>query len=265
MPEGQVSHRNALRLTDALRGAPVVHVHAGAHVAAQRIPERLEGDVFTSVDAVGKHHVLHFASGRALHSHLGMNGRWRLLTADAPVPQSGLWLVLRTATHAVAQYNGPRLRLHEPGEQIPALRTVGPDLLSPERDPGDIAVSAVSRAEPSRAIGDTLLDQRLLSGLGNVYRAETLFLCGIDPWRASGQVSDGEARAIGTTGAALLAAGVRKPGPITTYSAPRSGSRERTWVYGRSGRPCRRCGTPIRAHGMGDANRTIYWCPTCQT
>ena len=265
MPEGQVSHRNALRMTDVLRDAPVLHVQAGAQVAAQRIPERLSGDVFTSVDAVGKHHVVRFASGRVLHSHLGMNGRWRLAAADAPVPQSGLWLMIRTATHAVAQYNGPRLRLYEPGEPVPALRTVGPDLLSPDADPGEIAATAVARADASRPIGDTLLDQRLLSGLGNVYRAETLFLCGIDPWRATGRISDDEARAIGTTGAKLLAAGVRQPGPITTYSATRPGSRERTWVYGRTGRPCRRCGTPIRAHGMGDANRTIFWCPICQT
>ena len=75
MPEGQVSHRNALRMTDALRDARVVHVQARAPVATQRIPERLDGDVFTSVDAVGKHHLRRFASGRVLHSILGMNGR----------------------------------------------------------------------------------------------------------------------------------------------------------------------------------------------
>lgn len=252
-------------MTAALAGAPVVEVRTGEQVAAQRIPQRLQGDSFASVEATGKHHLLRFSSGRVLHSHLAMSGRWHLLGRDRPLGERGLWLAIWTADHVVAQYNGPRLRLCEPGEAIPALAGVGPDLLDGRRDPGDSAVTAIARAEPTRPIGDTLLDQRLMSGLGNVYRAETLFLCAIDPWRATGDVTTDEARAIGTTGAALLADGVRAPGPITTYRDGRPGSRERTWVYGRRNRPCRRCGTPIRSRGMGDANRTIYWCPVCQT
>ena len=78
------------------------------------------------------------------------------------------------------------------------------------------------------------------------------------------RLTDAERAELGTTGSRLLADGVRRPGPITTYIAQNPTSRERTWVYGRRNRPCRRCGTPIRSRGMGEANRTVYWCPTCQ-
>ncbi len=263
MAEGQVSHRNALRFTAALGGQAIVRVDEGPQVAAQRIPQRLTGDVLERVDARGKHHLFRFASGRVLHSHLGMNGRWQLRGADRPLPHGGLWLALWTDHQVAAQYGGPRLRLYEPGEAIPALAGVGPDLLDPSLDPGEVALNALASAAPARPVGDVLLDQRLLSGIGNVFRAETLFLTGIDPWQEAGAVTPDEARRIGTTAAELMRHGVSHPGPITTYHGPAPGP-HRTWVYGRHGQPCRRCRTPIRAQGMGDANRTLYWCPACQ-
>lgn len=264
MPEGQVSHRNARRLGAALAGARVVRVEAADRIAAQRIPERLAGDRFTAVEALGKHHLLRFASGRVLHSHLGMNGRWRIAPTGTAVPLGGLWIAIHTDDHVVTQHHGPRLRLYEPGDPIPGVSRLGPDLLDADTDPAEAACSAIARAEPGRAIGDALLDQRLLAGLGNVYRAETLFLCAVDPWRTCSSITADEARSIGRTGSRLLREGVDHPGPITTYRGPDPRSHERTWVYGRRGRPCRRCGTPVRAAGMGEANRTLYWCPGCQ-
>ena len=111
------------------------------------------------------------------------------------------------------------------------------------------------------------MDQRVVGGIGNVYKSETCFLTGIDPWRAVGTLDRDEATALGATAAALLADGVREPGGIRTYRPPGAPpwSRERTWVYKRRGKPCRRCGTPVRSRGQGDANRTTYWCPVCQT
>lgn len=262
MPEGHVSHRNARRFGEALTGAQIVRVTTGDRVQAQRMDARLVGDTVTGVEAVGKHHLFRFASGRVLHSHLGMNGRWRLLSADRAPSTAGLWLAMWTHDHVAAQYNGPTLRLYEPGEPIPTVSRVGPDLLDATRDPGEIAMAAIARADQTRPIGEVLMDQRLLSGIGNVYRAETLFLCGLDPWRATGTIDRDQARALGVTAAELLAEGVRSAGPITTRGG-RTG--DRTWVYGRAGRPCRRCGATIRSRGMGDANRTAYWCPACQT
>lgn len=265
MPEGQVSHRNAIRLTAALAGHGLVRIEApDPHVVPQRIPERLDGDRIERVDAVGKHHLVRFTSGRVLHSHLGMVGAWRLLSATRPLPRRDLWLALWTDSHVAAQYRGPRLRLYEPGEPIPGIATVGPDLLNPALDPGEVAARRLVALDPDRTVGDALMDQRVMSGIGNVFRSETLFLCGIDPWRLIGDLTSDEAREIGTTGSRLLADGVAHRGPITTYRPPNPNSRERTWVYGRRGRPCRRCGSPIRSRGMGDANRTAYWCPVCQ-
>lgn len=265
MPEGQVSHRNAIRLTAALAGRNLVRVDApDPHVVPQQIPKRLDGDRIEGVDAIGKHHLVRFASGRVLHSHLGMVGVWRLLTASRPLPQRNLWLALWTETHVAAQYRGPRLRLYEPGEPIPGIAAIGPDLLDATLDPAEVAARRLVALDPDRTVGDALMDQRVMSGIGNVYRSETLFLCRIDPWRLIERLSPDDAREIGATGSRLLADGVAHRGPITTYRPPNPRSRERTWVYGRTGRPCRRCGAPIRSRGMGDANRTVYWCPVCQ-
>lgn len=231
----------------------------------QRIPERLAGDTVTSVDAVGKHHLFRFDSGRVLHSHLAMNGVWRIAAADRVPASAGLWIALWTDAYVVTQYRGPQLRLYEPGEPIPAIAHVGPDLLDHSLDPGAITARALAAIDPDMPVGLALMDQRVVSGIGNVYRAETLFLCGVDPWRRVGAIEPEVAAELGATASRLLADGAASRGPIRTYQPPNPTSRERTWVYGRSGRPCRRCGSPIRSRGMGDANRTVYWCPTCQT
>lgn len=267
MPEGQVSHRNALRFGRALAGRPLVRVEAPEpRLAGQRIPERLAGDAVTSAEAVGKHHLLRFASGRTLHSHLMMSGVWRLLPAAREPRRGGLFLALWTAGHVAALYRCPRVRLLEPGEPLPRdLTATGPDLLGADVDPGAAAARALGRLEPGRQVGEAIMDQRVVAGVGNVYKSETCFLAGVDPWRAVGSLAPDEAAALGATAARLMAADVRSGGPIRTYRPPGpAASRERTWVYGRRGRPCRRCATPIRSRGQGDANRTTYWCPTCQ-
>lgn len=269
MPEGQVSHRNAIRFTAALAGHQLTAVEAPeARLGAQRIPERLEGDRVTGAEAVGKHHLLRFESGRVLHSHLMMSGVWRLTPSSRPPRPGGLFLALWTARHVAALYRCPNVRLLEPGEPLPrGLRATGPDLLDPAVDPGAAAGARLARVEATRQVGDALMDQRIVSGIGNVYKSETCFLTGIDPWRPVGSLTPEEAAALGATASRLLAEGVTEGGPIRTWRPPYAPpwTRERTWVYGRRGKPCRRCGTRVRSRGQGDANRTTYWCPTCQT
>ncbi|MGD9695084.1 MAG: DNA-formamidopyrimidine glycosylase family protein [Thermoleophilia bacterium] len=268
MPEGQVSHRNAERLGAALAGRDLVEVTAPEpRLAPQRIPERLAGDRVTAAEAVGKHHLLRFASGRVLHSHLMMTGAWRLLPASRAPAGAGLFLTLRTEAHVAALYRCPRLRLLEPGAPLPAsVARTGPDLIGEGVDPAAATAAALARVDPAREIGDALRDQRVVAGIGNVYMSETCFLAGIDPWRVVGTITEREAAALGSTGAELLAQGVRDGGRIRTRRAGR-GRRDRdgaTWVYGRAGRPCLRCGTPILARRQGDAARVTYWCPACQ-
>ena len=274
VPEGHVSHKNALRLGAALIGRPLTRVEAPEpRLAAQRIPERLAGDRVEAAEAVGKHHLLRFASGRVLHSHLMMSGVWRLRPAAAAQPRGGLFLALHTERDVAALYRCPTVRLLEPGEPLPAaLRRVGPDLLDAGVDPALATAAALGSCDPTRQVGDALMDQRLVAGIGNVYKSETCFLAGIDPWRAVGSLAAEEAAALGATAARLLADGVADGGPIRTYRRPgppgrpppRAGGGRTTWVYRRRGLPCRRCGTPIRSRGQGDDNRTTYWCPTCQ-
>ena len=269
MPEGHVAHRNAARLGRALVGRVLVRVEAPEpRLAPQNLPERLRGERVTAAEAVGKHHLLRFASGRVLHSHLMMSGAWRLAPAARAPSPGGLFLALWTDRHVASLYRCPNVRLLEPGAQLPAMVTsTGPDLLDAEVDPGPATAAALARIEPSRQVGEALMDQRVVAGIGNVYKSETCFLTGIDPWRAVGTLSPEQARALGATAAALLADGVRDRGAIRTYRPPGGPpwSHEHTWVYRRRGRPCRRCGTPVRSRGQGDANRTTYWCPACQT
>ena len=151
----------------------------------------------------------------------------------------------------------------------PAIAALGPDLLDDGVDPAVAMVAALRRCDPTRQVGEAVMDQRLVSGIGNVYKSESLFLAGVDPWRAVGSVTEDEALEIGRIANELLAKGVRQRGRISTYEPPGrppglapSGQK---WVYRRQGHPCRRCGTRIRSRGQGDANRTTYWCPGCQS
>jgi endonuclease VIII len=270
VPEGQISHRNARDFSAALVGKPLVRVWTGEpRLDGQRIPERLDGDSVTGAEAHGKHHVLRFASGRMLHSHLMMNGVWRLLRARRDPYPAGLYLALAVEGWTAALYRCPHVRLLEPHEPLPGpIRRLGPDLLGAGTAPADDTVAALARLDPSRQVGDAIMDQRVVAGIGNVYKSETLFLAGVDPWRPVGTLRPEEAARIGTIAADLLRKGVRERGRITTYDrpgAPPGRSVGGKWVYGRRNLPCRVCGTAIRSRGQGDDNRTTYWCPTCQS
>ena len=131
------------------------------------------------------------------------------------------------------------------------LAALGPDVLAPELDERRL-LGLLRADDQSRGIGDALLDQRNLAGVGNMWKAEGCFLAGVDPWRPLSDVSDAEALAV-----------VRELRPLMQASAE-GRRREPRWVFERTGLPCRRCDTPIRARGQGDDNRTTYWCPTCQ-
>jgi endonuclease-8 len=137
---------------------------------------------------------------------------------------------------------------------------LGPDILGPDWDPAEAARRL--RAVPARAVGEALLDQRNLAGIGNLYKAEVLFLRGVDPWRPVGDVADLDA--LVSLAHRLMEANKERSGQVTT-GVRRPG--EQTWVYGRAGRPCRRCGTPIRAADQGSeaSERITYWCPHCQS
>lgn len=240
MPEGDTLHRAALRL-QVLVGQRVEVETPHPRAAVKQLAERLDGLVLESVEAVGKNLVLRFQGGHVLRSHLRMSGSWRVVPRG--VPRSGRpWLILRGAEHEAVLWNGPVLELDKP---LPG----GVDILDDEPDYREMAANLRSR--PDRQIGDALLDQQLVMGIGNIWRSEALWDARVNPWKSTSEVSDDELRRILETVHRLMAASV-------------SGARPLRRVYRRAGRQCGRCGTPIRSHAQGDAARIAYWCPTCQ-
>ncbi len=257
MPEGDTIHHAALRIRRALVGAEIESIETPqSRHRLDRWPERLAGRTVRTVDARGKHLFIRFDGDLTLHSHLRMGGRWSVHRRGerwARAPRRA-WLVIRTSSHEVVQFDGPVLELMTDSRTRfdQALAGLGPDILAPGFAE-DAFLHRLREDDPTRAVGDALLDQRNLAGVGNLWKAESCFAAGVSPWRPLRELSDDEALRI-----------VRAARP-PMLEAARSGfqARERS-VYGRRGQPCPRCGTSIRARGQGEDNRTTYWCPGCQ-
>ena len=258
MAEGDTIHRLAGRIETAIGG----EILEAASVPAERSPlavqtSRLEsvvGGQIGPVEARGKHLLIGFDSGLTLHCHLGMNGSWGLARERAALrkPAARAWLLLETGVVVAAQWGGPHLALLTPAElkREPRLARLGPDLLDPAFDPADGALRLQSMAA-DRAIGDALLDQSILAGIGNVLKSEALWIAGLDPFAP-----------VSAFGAAELTDLLQIEVGLMRESV--SSDRRPQRIYRTHGRPCPRCGTVIRARGQGDANRTTYWCPACQ-
>jgi endonuclease VIII len=245
MPEGDSVHRAARRL-QVLVGERVAVETSHPRAAAALSAERLNGRRLVAVEAVGKNLLLGFDGGLTLRSHLRMSGRWQVLPAGSPA-RGRPWLVLRSERHEALLWNGPVLELTRGGS---ARDRLGPDILA---DPPDLGamVAGLRREQPARELGDALLDQRLVAGIGNVWRTEALWHARLSPWLRLGDVTDDEFERALREAARLMSASLE------------NGHGERV-VYRRAGRPCPRCGERIRSRGQGDDNRTAYWCPRCQ-
>ena len=242
MPEGDALHRAAERLR-VLEGEVVSVETPHPRAAVLRLAERLDGLRLERVGAVGKNLLLDFEGGLTLRSHLRMHGRWRVEPAGSE-PFGTPWLVLRGRTRQAVLWNGPVLELTR--GRSPAVARLGPDVMA---DPPDVdgMVARLRVARPSREIGDALLDQRLVAGIGNMWKAEALFAAETSPWRRLSELDDDALRHILEEAARLMRAG-----------------RGRRRVYRLAGRPCGRCGARIRSVPQGDEARTAYWCPGCQ-
>jgi endonuclease-8 len=259
MPEGDTIHYAANRIRPVLEGhVPDALSTPHRRFAGDRWPERLAGRAVRRVEARGKHLLLRFEGGLAIHSHLRMTGSWRVIPQSSerwPRSPHRAWLVIRRGDHVVVQFDGPVLELMTDGRTRfdQRIAGLGPDIIAADWDEMRF-LRRLRDDDPARPIGDALLDQRTLAGIGNLWKVEGCFLAGVDPWRPVGQVADEEALAI-----------VRACRPRMQQSA-RDGVQDRFKViYGTAGRPCPRCGTPIRQRGQGLDNRLTFWCPGCQT
>jgi endonuclease VIII len=242
MPEGDSLYRAAERVR-VLEGEVVSVEAPNPRAAALGIAERIDGRRLERVEAVGKNLLLTFAGGLVLRSHLRMRGRWRVQPAGTR-PFGTPWLVLRGRTAQAVLWNGPVLEL---GKGRPArLARLGPDIM--DVPPYlDSMVARFRSADQSRELGEALLDQRLVAGIGNMWKAEALWAAGLSPWLRLRDVSD-----------AVLC------GALASAAAAMQQGRPRREAYRRAGLPCRRCGTRISSRPQGDGARTAYWCPTCQ-
>jgi endonuclease-8 len=257
VPEGDTIHHAANRIRPLLEGrVPEAIETPHQRFARDRWPERLDGRAVGAVDAYGKHLLIRFEGGLVVHSHLRMTGMWGTYRPGQRWSRSPrrAWLVLRAPDGEAVQFDGPVLELMTAARarNDPRIAHLGPDILAPELDEPRF-LRRLREDDPTRAIGDALLDQRTIAGIGNIWKSEGCFAAGVDPWREAGAVANDEALAI-----------VREARARMQVSA-REGFQERlVRVYNRAGRPCPRCGATIRARRQGEGNRSTYWCPSCQ-
>lgn len=272
MPEGDTIHSAARRVGAALLGREIESIETPQpRHRLDRWPQRLAGRTVRSVDARGKHLLLRFEGGLTVHSHLRMGGSWRVYRRGERWRRSRrrAWLVLRTPEHEVVQFDGPVLELMTDGRARSDARLValGPDILGEDFDEAAY-LRRLRDDDPTRGIGDALLDQRNVAGIGNIWKSEGCHLAAIDPWRRLAELSDADALAIVRAVRPLMRQSVERGGRVGTYRPEGDrrpgGGDGHTWAHGRGGLPCRTCRTPLRAREQGDDNRTTFWCPRCQ-
>jgi endonuclease VIII len=258
VPEGDTIHYAANRIRPVLEGHVPDEIRTPhRRFARDRWPDRLAGRAVRSVDARGKHLMIRFEGGLTIHSHLRMTGSWQVTPLGGQWRRHPrrAWLVLRRGDREVVQFDGPVLELMTDSRTRLDQRIagLGPDVVAAgpfdERD----YLRRLREDDPTRPIGDTLLDQRVVAGMGTVWRSEACWRAEVDPWRPASSITDEEAL--------LLCSSVR---PLMQRSALDGFQNRDQQVYNRAGKACSRCGMKIRRATQGDDNRPLFWCPGCQ-
>ncbi len=263
MPEGDTIFRTGTALRRWLEGREVTAAR-GAGL------ERVVGATVAAVETRGKHLLIRFSSGFVLHSHMRMSGSWHVYPAGSrwQRPAAQAKAVLECGARVAVCFNAPvveLLRDHE--ERVHrSLARLGPDVLAEGFDLDEVLRRASTRSA-TMTVGELLLDQGVVAGLGNVYRCEALFLQGVDPWTPRAGLATEGLRRLVVAGQQLIVANANANADGSVGAPP---GRDvglgggRLFVYGRAGRPCRRCGTAVRSARLGVQARTVFWCPSCQ-
>jgi endonuclease-8 len=273
MPEGDTIFRAARTLHRALAGKVVERFESVLPALIRVHQDRpITGRTIEGVRSAGKHLLMEFSGGLVLRTHMRMNGSWHIYRPGErwQRPRDHMRIVVGTADFVAVGFSIPvaefiesrRMAVHD------TLRRLGPDPLAAGFDPEE-ALRRL-RGAGSDEIGNALIDQRVMAGVGNVYKSEVLFVERIDPFAPVSSLDDALLRSVIGTAAALLRANVTdRLAPMTTYAGYRRTTRrddpgERLWVYGRARLPCRRCGAAIAVRKQGPDARLTYWCPGCQ-
>jgi len=272
MPEGDTIFRVAAALHRALAGRIVTRFES-VYPAVTRIAEDrpIVGRTVESVAARGKHVLMAFSGDLVLRTHMRMNGSWHLYRAGEgwKRPARDMRVLVATADVEAVGFNVPVAELLTSRDlaRHKELRALGPDLLATSFDARE-AIQRM-RARNADAVGDVLLNQRVMAGIGNMFKSEILFLAGIDPFAPVSALSDAELARLVNISREQLGANVMTRGQTLRRSTGRTTTRSldpnsRLWVYARGGKRCRRCGAPIEARKTGLDARLTYWCPRCQ-
>ncbi|MEO8430215.1 MAG: DNA-formamidopyrimidine glycosylase family protein [Acidobacteriota bacterium] len=256
MPEGDTIFRAARTLARALDGKTVLRFRADFPAAG------IPGRTVSRVEARGKHLLMHFDDGRALHSHMGMTGSWHIYRPGERWRKSerSARAVLETEDFVAVCFSAPLVELlsRDALARHPSLSRLGPDLLRPEFEVG--AAASRLRERGDAAIGEALLHQGSVAGIGNIFKSEALFVCRLNPFVPVGKMAPEDVDRVVAEARRLMSASVEGQSRRTRESP----AGPRYWVYRRSGQPCLACGAAIRMRRQGDAGRSTYWCPRCQ-
>jgi len=275
MPEGDTIFRTARSIGRALIGKPVIAFRSTYPLLTRFNDDTpLAGQIVERVEARGKWLLISFSGGGILASHLLMNGRWHIYRQGErwQLARIHMRIVIENSEYQAVGFRVPVAEMHTAhslarSTKIPRAAN---DVLSAEFDAGVALERLLGR--PEQAVGDALLDQRVLAGVGNVFKSEICFVNGLNPFRKVETLTRDEAAAAISSARRLLQANVLEDSgdTIVTYR----GQRRRTthasdpgaslWVYGRNGEPCRRCGELIRRRIQGADARVTFWCPRCQ-
>lgn len=274
MPEGDTIFRAARSLHRVLAGHPVTRFEtAYAHLDRVNVDTPIVGRIIERIESAGKHILMRFSGDLILRTHMRMNGSWHLYRHGEKWwrGEHAMRVRIDTAGWVAVAFNVPVAEFVTPRqlETRGPVAELGPDLLGQAFD-RDEAVRRIL-ASGHRAIANTLLDQRIVAGIGNVYKSEVLFLSGVHPEVPSSAVAQATLEQMMDVARGLLADNVKDgtSGQIQTYRSLRQWNKasehdDSVWVYGRRGKPCRKCGTPIEMKKMGLEARSTYWCPRCQ-
>ena len=261
MPEGHTIHRHARIHTEELGGQRLAV--SSPQGWASEAAEAVDGTVLERVDAHGKHLLYRFEDDLTVHVHLGLFGKFRRYELPGPPARDTTRLRFIGEERGMDLAGAMISRLIDPAAEDELMARLGPDPLRPRTRVNRLRTALAARRIP---VGSALLDQSVIAGLGNIYRAEILFACGIDPHRESRSLSDEEVDAIWSVSKKMLREGEKSGKIITVDRADAAGplskltGRDRHYVYKRE--HCQRCGTPVRSETM--AARAMFWCPNCQ-
>lgn len=261
MPEGDSVYRFAARLRNVLEGREILAARSHGPGPVPQV-QRIVGATCTAVRPQGKNMLLSFDNGLVLRGHLRMYGTWHIYRPGQPWqrPESQARLVLEVEEAIVVNFSAPVIELLEE-RALPVFDPVaklGPDLLDDAFEPRRALTNFRAPHLSALTIGDAIMDQRVMAGVGNIWKNETLFYAGINPWRTVGELDDETLLRIITTAQALLRASVRKPNSLNITRRPSM------YAYMRGGQPCRKCFTRLRSAPQGQDIRHTAWCPKCQ-